>query len=124
MRTGRMTLQELTIALVMAGDGRRLDHAGRGVRAGDDRALRGGGAVRDSRRALEGRRGLRQLGPDSDVRRRDLSGRRAQPPGAAAWLAQETIARWATGPVSVVAMISGMSIVLTVLMSNSPRSRW
>jgi sodium-dependent dicarboxylate transporter 2/3/5 len=39
--------------------------------------------------------------------------------GAAAWLAQETIAQWATGPVSIVALISAMAILLTILMSNS-----
>jgi sodium-dependent dicarboxylate transporter 2/3/5 len=39
--------------------------------------------------------------------------------GAAAWVAHETIARWAGGPVTVVLMISLASVVLTEVMSNS-----
>jgi sodium-dependent dicarboxylate transporter 2/3/5 len=39
--------------------------------------------------------------------------------GAAEWVAQNTIAQWATGPLSVILMISGVTILLTMLMSNS-----
>jgi sodium-dependent dicarboxylate transporter 2/3/5 len=39
--------------------------------------------------------------------------------GAATWLAQQTIAQWAIGPASLVAMISAAAILLTILMSNS-----
>ncbi len=39
--------------------------------------------------------------------------------GAAQWVSQQTISVWADGPTMVVAIISGVSIVLTELMSNS-----
>jgi sodium-dependent dicarboxylate transporter 2/3/5 len=39
--------------------------------------------------------------------------------GAAAWLADQTIASWATGPVSVLLFIAVAAIVLTEVMSNS-----
>jgi sodium-dependent dicarboxylate transporter 2/3/5 len=39
--------------------------------------------------------------------------------GAALWLSQHTISAWADGPIAVVAIISGLSIVLTELLSNS-----
>jgi sodium-dependent dicarboxylate transporter 2/3/5 len=39
--------------------------------------------------------------------------------GAALWMSQQTISRWVVGGAMVVAVISGMSIVLTEAMSNS-----
>lgn len=39
--------------------------------------------------------------------------------GAAEWVAQHTIAQWAGGPLTVILMISGVTIALTILMSNS-----
>jgi solute carrier family 13 (sodium-dependent dicarboxylate transporter), member 2/3/5 len=39
--------------------------------------------------------------------------------GAALWLSQQTISAWASSPSAAVAIISGMSIVLTEAMSNS-----
>jgi sodium-dependent dicarboxylate transporter 2/3/5 len=39
--------------------------------------------------------------------------------GAAEWVAQNTIAQWANGPLSVILLISGVTILLTMLMSNA-----
>jgi sodium-dependent dicarboxylate transporter 2/3/5 len=39
--------------------------------------------------------------------------------GAALWLSQHTISAWAGGPVAAVAIISGLSLLLTEAMSNS-----
>ena len=39
--------------------------------------------------------------------------------GAAQWMSQQTISLWANSPVAVVAIISGLSIVLTELLSNA-----
>lgn len=39
--------------------------------------------------------------------------------GAAAWLADETIANWATGPVTVILFIAATAVLLTEVMSNS-----
>ena len=39
--------------------------------------------------------------------------------GAALWISQQTISRWVVGGPAVVAVISGMSIILTEAMSNS-----
>jgi len=39
--------------------------------------------------------------------------------GAAVWLADQTIVHWATGPVTVLLLISAAAIILTAVMSNS-----
>lgn len=39
--------------------------------------------------------------------------------GAAEWVAQHTIAQWADGQMMVILMVSGVTILITILMSNS-----